>query len=196
MVVLGTHGRGALGKLLLGSVAEQIFRHSIVLSRLWVQVLTRIPWSKKIKPVRPFCFLRISGRLPCMLCPTPSLSPIIFGGKTRLCSTFSRWPRYRGFFIGQPPAISRKCETRREWLATAVRCFEFATYQMAIQPEFMVKYGIPSEQILLASHALKADLIILGLHHRGHIEVASHMPWHLAYKVGGAMHLPVLTIRN
>jgi len=26
--------------------SEQIFRHSIVLSRLWVQVLTRIPWSK------------------------------------------------------------------------------------------------------------------------------------------------------
>jgi hypothetical protein len=68
--------------------------------------------------------------------------------------------------------------------------------QTAIQPEFMVKYGTPSEQILLASHALKADLIILGLHHRGHIEVASHMPWHLAYQVVCDAHCPVLTIRN
>jgi len=32
--------------------------------------------------------------------------------------------------------------------------------QVAIQPEFMVKYGMPAEQILLASHALKSDLIV------------------------------------
>jgi nucleotide-binding universal stress UspA family protein len=28
LVVIGTHGRGGLGKLLLGSIAEQIFRHA------------------------------------------------------------------------------------------------------------------------------------------------------------------------
>jgi len=27
---------------------------------------------------------------------------------------------------------------------------------LAVQPEFMVKFGIPGDQILLASHALKA----------------------------------------
>ena len=66
----------------------------------------------------------------------------------------------------------------------------------AIQPEFMVKYGIPSEQILLASHALKADLLILGLHRHAHIDAASHMPWDRAYKVACDAHCPVLTIKN
>jgi len=28
LVVIGTHGRGSVGKLLLGSTAEQIFRHA------------------------------------------------------------------------------------------------------------------------------------------------------------------------
>ena len=68
--------------------------------------------------------------------------------------------------------------------------------QMTVQPEFMVKFGTPGEQILLASHALKADLIILGLHRPAPIDAASHMPWDLAYKVVVDAHCPVLTIRN
>ena len=66
----------------------------------------------------------------------------------------------------------------------------------AIKPEFLVEFGIPSEQILLASHALKADLIILGLNRPAHIETASHMLWAVAYKVVCGAHCPVLTIRN
>ena len=72
----------------------------------------------------------------------------------------------------------------------------FQNTQMAIQPEFMVKYGMPAEQILLASHALKADLIVLGLHRPAHIEAKSRMPWSLAYNVVCDAHCPVLTIRN
>jgi len=116
MVVVGTHGRGALGKLLLGSVAEQIFRHADCL------VATVGPGSyedslvEKIKRFAPFCFLRISGRLLCMLCPTRSLSPVV-SEQNSLFSMFSRWPRCRRVFIGQPPATSPKSEMRREWLA-------------------------------------------------------------------------------
>jgi nucleotide-binding universal stress UspA family protein len=64
---------------------------------------------------------------------------------------------------------------------------------MAIEPEFMVKVGIPSDQILVASHALNADLIILGLGRRAHIGIAAHMPWDVAYKVVRGARCPVLT---
>ena len=58
------------------------------------------------------------------------------------------------------------------------------------------KFAIPSDQILLASHALKADLIILELRRGAHTETASHMPWDVAYKVVCGARCPVLTIRN
>jgi nucleotide-binding universal stress UspA family protein len=67
---------------------------------------------------------------------------------------------------------------------------------MAIRPEFTVKFGIPGDQVLLASHALKADLIILGLRLGAHTETASHMPWDVAYKVVCGARCPVLTIRH
>jgi hypothetical protein len=67
---------------------------------------------------------------------------------------------------------------------------------MAIRPEFTVKFGIPSDQVLLASHALKADLITLGLRRGAHSETASHMPWDVAYKVVCGARCPVLTMRH
>lgn len=67
---------------------------------------------------------------------------------------------------------------------------------MATKLEFMVKFGKPGEQILLASHALDADLIILGLNGPAHIDTASYMPWAVAYKVVCGARCPVLTIRN
>lgn len=57
VVVIGTHGRGGLGKLLLGSVAEQIFRHADCF------VVTVGPGSyedslvEKTDAVRPFLFV-------------------------------------------------------------------------------------------------------------------------------------------
>src|SRR6516162_6794941 len=56
LVVVGTHGRGTLEKLLLGSVAEQIFRHADC------PVLTVGPHSRQESPLengremRPFLF--------------------------------------------------------------------------------------------------------------------------------------------
>ncbi len=62
--------------------------------------------------------------------------------------------------------------------------------------KFMVKFGIASEQILLASHTLQAGLIVLGLNRSTHVETASHMPWDVTYKVVCGAHCPVLTIRH
>jgi len=79
------------------------------------------------------------------------------------------------------------------------RRFEELTLQnptMGIKSEFMVKFGIASEQILQVSHDLKADLIIFGSKHHAYIETESHMPWAAAYKVVCGARCPVLTIRN
>src|SRR6266478_5127867 len=151
MVVLGTHARGALGKMLLGSIAEQVFRHADCLVDTVGPGSPEDSLIEKPKPVHPFLFPSDLTQMR---------------DEARIASQH----QFDGLNLQHP--------------------------QLAIQPEFMVKYGIPSEQILLASHALKADLIVLGLQRPSHADPASHMPWNLAYKVVCDAHCPVLTMRN
>jgi len=68
--------------------------------------------------------------------------------------------------------------------------------QPAVESEFLVEFGSPSERILQAANDLKADVIILGLHRPIHIGTASHMPWATAYEVARTAGCSVLTIRN
>jgi len=94
MVVIGTHGRHGLGKLILGSVAEQIFRHADCL------VLTVGPGSFQDAPVegsraiRPFLFATDFGACRCMPCSTPSPPPIT-SGQNSFCSMSSQRSRCR-----------------------------------------------------------------------------------------------------
>jgi nucleotide-binding universal stress UspA family protein len=70
-VVVGTHGRDGLGRLVLGSVAEQIFRQADCL------VLTVGPGSREDSLIengssRPFLFATDFGAAP--LCALPIIS--------------------------------------------------------------------------------------------------------------------------
>lgn len=58
------------------------------------------------------------------------------------------------------------------------------------RPEFAVRFGIPSDQVLLASEALKADLVIFGLDGPSGIQASSHTPWDAAYKGSERRALP------
>lgn len=196
LVVVGTHGRGVLGKLLLGSVAEQIFRHADCL------VATVGPGSyedslvEKTQAVRPFLFATDFGAASLHALPHAISFANHFGAKLVVLRVLPAAPIPEGFHWSTADDLM---QMRDEARMASQKQFEELSLQnvpMAIQPEFMVKFGIPSEQILLASHALKADLIILGLHRPAHIETASHMPWDVAYKVVCGARCPVLTIRN
>src|SRR6266446_818868 len=196
MVVLGTHARGALGKMLLGSIAEQVFRHADCL------VDTVGPGSyedslvEKPKPVRPFLFP--TDFSPASLHALPYAISLAnhFGAKLVVLHVLPAAPIPEGFHWSTTGDLTQMRDAARIASQRQFDALNLQHTRTAIQPEFMVKYGIPSEQILLASHTLKADLIILGLHRRGYIEAASHMPRHLAYKVVCDAHCPVLTIRN
>jgi nucleotide-binding universal stress UspA family protein len=196
MVVIGTHGRGVLRKLLLGSVAEQVFRHADCL------VATVGPGSyedslvEKPKPVRPFLFPTDFGAASLHALPYAMSLANHFGAKFIVLHVLPVAPIPEGFHWSTTGDLTQMRDEARTTSQRRFDALNLQLTQMAIQPEFMVKYGTPGEQILLASHALKADLIILGLQHPGHMEGASHMPWDLAYKVVCDAHCPVLTIRN
>lgn len=196
LVVLGTHGRGSFGKLLLGSTAEQVFRHANCF------VVTVGPGSEKdslvekTPPVRPFLFATDFGPASRHALPGAMSFARHFGARLVMLHVLRAAPIPEGFHwsttgdLGEMRDQARiRCERQLEEMVSQ-------NGPADCQLEFMVRFGIASEQILLASHTVQADLIILGLNRSTHIETASHMPWDVAYKVVCGAHCPVLTIRQ
>lgn len=195
VVVVGTHGRGGLGKLLLGSVAEEIFRNAGCF------VVTVGPCSyedalmDKVEPVRPFLFPTDFSAASVKALPYAVSFANQFGARLVLLHVQPAAPIPPGFHWSRTGDLQQMREEARR--ATQRRLEELIEQvrTTAVRPELMVRFGIVSEQILQASHELKADLVVLGLKEPTHRE-SSHVPWAAAYKVVCGVRCPVLTIRN
>lgn len=196
MVVVGTHGRGALGKLLLGSVAEQIFR------KAGCFVATVGPGSyedsltEKTEAVRPFLFATDFGVGSLHALPYAVSFANHFGTKLVLLHVLPAAPIPEGFHWSKTGGLDQMRDNAGMDSQRRLEKLVSESSPLAIQPEFKVKFGIAGEQILLAAHGLKADLIIMGLNRSTHVETQAHMPWDIAYKVVCGAHCPVLTVRN
>jgi len=196
LVVIGTHARRGLGKLLLGSVAEHIFRRCECL------VLTVGPGSLQDSPVagaravRPFLFpTDFSGPSLCAL-PYAISSANHFGTKLVLLHVVPAVPMPEG--VNRPTAGDVMQMRENVYMASLRRLEELASQnaKLALKPEFLVEFGSPSEKILQAANTLKADAIILGLYRSTHIDTKSHLPWATAYEVVCGASCSVLTVRN
>jgi len=196
LVVLGTHARRGLGKLLLGSVAEHIFRHSDCL------VLTVGPGSLPDSPVdgtravRPFLFATDFGGPSLRALPYAISSANHFGTKLVLLHVVPAVPIPEGV---NRPSADDVMQARENARIASLRRLEELTLQspkLAAAPEFMVEFGSPSTEIMRASQTVKADAIILGLHRSSHVDTKSHLPWATAYEVVCGAGCAVLTVRN
>ena len=196
LLVIGTHGRRGFGKLFLGSVAEQIFRHADCL------VLTVGPGSFPSSPVesaraiRPFLFATDFGGASLHALPYAISSANHFGAKLILLHVLPAVLMPEGFRRYTPGDVMQMRESAR--MASLRRLEELTTQyaELALKPEFMVEFGFPAEKILQAADTLKVDAIIMGLHRSTHIATASHMPWATAYEVVCGAGCPVLTVRH
>jgi nucleotide-binding universal stress UspA family protein len=193
LIVLGTHGRTGLGKLLLGSVAENILRHA----------------SCPVLTVGP----RLSGRakLPAIPAEGHDLPPLEVNCHQILAATnflknakvltkdaVSLAEEFRSRFtllhviedyteIGTQPAPLEEASRRLQALLPE-------HFDLPNPPETLIEFGSPPEQILRIAGEREADLIVLGA--RTHTGVGStHMPWSTAHDVIAHAHCPVLTLR-
>ena len=196
LVVIGTHARRGLGKLLLGSVAEHIFRHSECL------VLTVGPGSLQDSPVdgsrvvRPFLFATDFGGPSLRALPYAISSANHFGTKLVLLHVVPAVPIPEGL---NRPTTGDVMQARENARTAGLQRLEELTSQsakLAVNPEFLVEFGSASEKILQAANTVKADAIILGLHRSTHIDTKSHLPWATAYEVVCGAGCSVLTVRN
>ena len=194
LVVVGTHGRTGIGKLLLGSVAESILRHAPC------PVLTVGP--------------NVSGRakLPAFQHQGNDLAPVeleirqvIFA--TNFANSAARVAQEAAWLAEEfhsrltlmhvmedSTPLGSKPEPTEESLRK-LRDLVPRKSELQYTPETLVDFGNAPQRILRVAEEREADIIVLGARAQADI-AATHLPWSAAHHVIAQAHCPVLTIRE
>ena len=195
LLVIGTHGRSGLKRLILGSVAEQIFRNA------GCPVLTvgpcsppDAPWGSSDTP-RPVLFA--TDFSDASLKALPFAASFANQRQTKLALIHmldpmtpvknGRW--YTASDVAEMRSVAQTDARKR--LRDLI-----ADITLGIEPAFTADFGEPAEGILRTTQAAHAELIVMGLKCRRRVETMSHLPWSTAYDVVRGAGCPVLTIRG
>jgi len=191
LIVVGTDARRCIEKVLLGSVAEQVFRDASC------RVLTVGPHSYQDRGVD------LPGEIPTYLFAT-DFSEVSLRALPQAVS-FANRTKAKLILLhvvpaGPAPQISECYTSHREnarmtcvrWLEQLLPCDE----ETPIDAEFLVQFGMPSEKILQVALDKRVDLIILGLRREPLSNTISHKPWATAYEIVRGAGCPVLTVRQ
>jgi nucleotide-binding universal stress UspA family protein len=193
LLVVGTHGRAGLRKLILGSVAEELFRQACC------PVLT-------IGPAVPAA---IGGEFRRILLAT-DFGPASLHALPYACSLATEskgaltllhvltqvpglavWPYW---YLGTN--VAEGLETaKRNTLERLQRLIPPET-MLPSDPELLVGFGSVSHEILEAAAASQADLIVMGVNRTASVRVSAHLPWATAQEVVCHATCPVLTVRG
>ena len=178
LVVTGTHGRGKFKKMVLGSVAEEVFRQADC------PVLTVGPQARK--------------RTPHEMDLNDILFATDFGtGAARAAQYAFSLAQEHGahltmlHVVAESAAYTRECE---ELDIARMKQFMPAETENWCKVDFRVAFGAPVEEILNEERETGAGLIVMGAKARN--ALASHRPLSIAYNVVASAKCPVLTVRG
>jgi len=179
LVILGSHGKHGIKKLVLGSGAEQIFRQARC------PVLTIGP--KLASPSAGIAFRRIifatdfsAGSLHAL----PYALSLAEENQASLIllHVIPLVP------LQHQESVAASARTRMEELIPS----DAADW---CRPELVVRFDFPAEGILTLAEEREADLIVMGVH-KGTPFASAHLPWAIAYEVVCHATCPVLTVRD
>ena len=194
LIVVGTHGRSGLGKLLLGSVAEDILRHA----------------SCPVLTVGP----KVSGRakLPALPAHGRDLAPVELELQQIVFAT--DFAQYSLYVAQEAVALAEEFRARLTLLHviedytglgsrpdrmedSIFRLKSLIPNHNALQypAETVLEFGDAAPCILKVASDREADMIVLGARASGQ-GGTSHLPWSTAHDVIAQAHCPVLTLRS
>lgn len=185
LLVIGTHGRSGVGKALLGSVAETIFRKS----------------PRPVLTVGP----HVSGEAEKTLATPEIVLAMDFSSESRAAIPLAvSLAQERGARLTLLHVLPR---TEIEDVIAEVQYVEAtvgqlrelvpADAELACEPSFLVERGIASERILETARERAAALIVLGVRRPLiPVGVETHLAGGTAYKVVVNATCPVLTVRG
>ncbi len=182
LVVVATHGRTGVWKLLLGSVAEKVFRHAAC------PVLTVGP---NVQPPSP-------DSTP----PRSILFPTDFSRQSEHAFPYAASLALQHdaqlvlLHVIQPTGRELAPDNDMVRRSTNARLRKLVTASMDVprEPELVIETGSPAETILKVAGEHSAELIVLGV--RSRTGLSDRMGWSTAYKVVREARCPVLTVRS
>jgi len=180
LVILGTHGRTGLGELLLGSVAEAVFRHSPC------PVITVGPHSRLLHTVeaeidRVLYTTDLGGHYDAL----PYALSVAEENNAQLIM----------LHVLEGTAVL-PYDVPDKWADEAKRQMrDLLPGRFKDSAEFLVEMGRPAREILATSLIHNVDLIVMGVHADGQ-SPAAHTPWAIAHQVVGRAPCPVMTVRT
>ena len=183
LIVVGTHGRGGVSKLLLGSLAEEIVR------------LAPCP----VLTVGPESFARV------VLIET--LKQILYatdfrpGSLAAVAWALSLAQEHHAHLtllhvLEVRDDAANHAQALREQTIRQLMALIPPDARLDHVPEFLVECGLPAEVILQAAAERKADLIVMGARQSRHSFALSHLAWAMTHRVLARAHCPVLTVRG
>jgi nucleotide-binding universal stress UspA family protein len=186
LVILGTHGRAGAIKLLLGSVAEEIFR------RARVPVLTIGPSVRK--------GVHSGGQFRRVVFATDFMTEAQAAAPYAISMAQENQARLLLLHVMRDPDLKTSKRTPQDSVANAMhQLYELVPPEAELwcRPQATVRYGNPAERILEAAMEFEADLIVLGVRNAaGHLGAATHLERTTAHKVVARATCPVLTVRG
>ncbi len=185
LVVIGTRGRTGAAKLLLGSVAEEIFR------TVTCPVLTVGPHATVAG--------RMRGPIREILYATDFSPESAHAADyvVSLAQEFQSRLTLLHVIPNQKPGdlvSATDVTTSSEQLLRKIVSPEAAFW---CKPEYFVLRGDPAQQIIEFAKLRESDLVVLGARQeKGVFGAASHLPTATAHKVVSHAPCPVLTVRH
>jgi nucleotide-binding universal stress UspA family protein len=180
LIAVGTRGRRGLNKLIMGSVAEEIFRLA------QVPVLTVSPGSLGRR--KPFPFRRI-------------LFPTDFSADSErardVAVSLAEEFEAQLLLLHVTPGPAEDVGAVRELSERiAARLRELLPAERLLRCQVCVEHGSPAEEILRAAAEHKADLIVMGVRGAGALVRMSTTVGSTAHEVVSQARAPVLTVRG
>jgi len=193
LVVLGTHGSGGIGKLVLGSVAEEMLRRvpcpvltvgkPAVPAGAFQRILFATDFGPGAARALPVALdlaqtYRAQFILLHMLTPIPVLTAgAMTGMQAYLVEDTADWQ------------ARKKQESVRKLLELIPR-----EMKLMSEPEYIVGNASAPEGILSAAAERQADLIVMGAHRSTVPRAVAHLPWTVVHRVICEAKCPVLTV--
>ena len=185
LVVIGPRGRTGLGKMLLGSVAEEIFR------TVTCPVLTVGPHAETSRGA--------DGQIREILYATDLASPSPAAAAYAVSLAQEFQARLILLHCTAEPKVGELVSAHDVTQAgkDLLRKLVPAEAEAWCKPEFFVERGNPADRILGLAHLRESGLIVLGVKPEGGVPgAATHLPNATAHKVVSHAECPVLTARS
>lgn len=182
LIVVGTRGRRGLSKLVMGSVAEEIFRLASC------PVLTVGPHGVDTPPRHTFRRILLATDFS-----ADSIRAMDYG--LSLAEEFQACliPMY----VAPPPEVDPSVKIRlTDFFTDRLRELVPTEATPWCSLEYVVEFGTPAEAILKTAGERQAELIVMGVRGAGAIARASTHFGATAHRVVTGAHCPVLTIRG